>query len=359
MGAEPASIPAMTYKQTVHNLMGRVPFEIDQDTEIKPRKPTMANSMFLTNKEQGDWAEKVVLGAINENSDEYVAMKYGRDDSLPADDPNFDEFFTSYINELNTIGKRPDILIYKKNDISDDMDLESADTVNRAVAALEVRSSSFLAKKYARYINDRTKIAETEIVRMLEGIRKNPYGSLLKEKNPAIHELLHSASTESFRDIDFRLPSWRSTEDLKHLSGMLRSIKAQISILHKRDHLSITPKLEDLLLVNRWIQAFGVRHYYLQVFFDKAYIIPFKRILEIVSDSNNEEAIYTIEADVKNQNKTTIKVDLKVGSEILGKLICLNIAQDSKSWREGVCSTMLLSEAERGIWIQMCLWKRL
>ena len=310
----------MTYKQDIHNLMGRIPFELDLGAEIKPRKPTMANSEFLTNKEQGDWAEAIVLGAINENSNEYVAVKYGRDDSLPADDPNFDEFFASYVNELNTIGKCPDILIYRKSDTSDDMNLKSIDTVGQAVAALEIRSSSFLAKKYAKFMSGRTTTAETEITRALEEIKKQPYDALLKDKNPIIHELLHSASIESFRDIDFRKPSWRSTEELRQLSVMLGRIKKQISILHKRDHLSITPKLEDLLLVNRWIQTFGVRHYYLQVFFDKAYVIPFKKILEVTLDSGNEGVIYTIEADTKNQRKTTLKIDLRVGREMLGKI---------------------------------------
>ena len=91
-------------------------------------------------------------------------------------------------------------------------------------------------------------------------------------------------------------------------------------MLHKRDYLSITPKLEDLALVNRWIQRFNVRHFYLQVFFDKAYVIPFKNILEIVSDSTNEDSVFSVEVDVKNQGKTTIKINIQVGKEILGRI---------------------------------------
>lgn len=34
----------------------------------------MASSEFLTNKEQGDWAEQVVFNAINKNSEEYRAV---------------------------------------------------------------------------------------------------------------------------------------------------------------------------------------------------------------------------------------------------------------------------------------------
>jgi hypothetical protein len=44
----------------------------------------MANSEFLTNKEQGDWAEEIVFKAINEFSKDFFVVKYGRDDSIAA-----------------------------------------------------------------------------------------------------------------------------------------------------------------------------------------------------------------------------------------------------------------------------------
>ena len=91
-------------------------------------------------------------------------------------------------------------------------------------------------------------------------------------------------------------------------------------MLHKRDYLSITPKVEDLALVNRWIQHFNVRHFYLQVFFDKAYVIPFRSILEIASDPSKEDVVFSVERDIKNQGKTTIKINVQVGKEILGRI---------------------------------------
>ena len=100
----------------------------------------------------------------------------------------------------------------------------------------------------------------------------------------------------------------------------MKKLKAQIKILHKRDYLSITPKLEDITLVNRWISKFNVRHYYLQVFFDKAYIIPFKDVLEITTDPEKEGIVFSIEKDVKNQRKTTIKINIQVGQEVIGKI---------------------------------------
>lgn len=104
------------------------------------------------------------------------------------------------------------------------------------------------------------------------------------------------------------------------MTELLKQLKENIKVLHKRDYLSITPKVEDIALVNRWIQKYNVRHFYLQVFFDKAYVISFKDILELVSNEDNEGNSFSIERDVKNQRKTTIKVNVQVGKEIIGKI---------------------------------------
>ena len=113
-----------TYRNTIAHLIKMSPFEIEPDVQMTGRAPTMASSMFLTNKEQGDWAEEIVLNAINENSQEYCAIKYGRADSLAAGDPGFADFYASYINELNTIGKKPDLLVYKRADVPEYYDLD-------------------------------------------------------------------------------------------------------------------------------------------------------------------------------------------------------------------------------------------
>ncbi len=311
-----------TYKETIASLIGSTPFDIDTDIQISGRPPTMASSEFLTNKEQGDWAEQVVFNAINENSDEYCAVRYGRADNLAAGDPGFADFYSRYQDELNDTGKKPDLLIFRRSDASnsENCDLDDGDFVRKAIAAIEVRSSSFLADKYSAFMEDRTREAEAECNRIQKILLQEPLSGLLKEKSPELHELVQRATPDTFREIDFRLRSWSSSESLISLSDYLKRLKAQIRILHKRDYLSITPKLEDMALVNRWIQRFGVRHYYLQVFFDKAYVIPFRDILTLSSDSRNEGAVFSVERDVKNQRKTTIKINVKVGKEILGQI---------------------------------------
>ena len=310
------------YKGRILRLVRDAPFDIDTEIVITGRLPTLANSEFLTNKEQGDWAEQIVFNAINGHSDEYRAVRYGRDDALSAGDPGFAEFYAAYQDELNTIGKKPDILIYRRDDLPDsgDCDLEDADFVSKAVAAIEVRSSSFLAQRYSAFMGARNRNAEIECARLQRLLLASPYRELLSQRNPQIYQLISSATAETFRELDFRRPNWSSTAELRQMTNLLKSLKEQIKTLHKRDYLSITPKLEDLSLVNRWIQHFGVRHHYLQVFFDKAYIIPFERILEIATDPDNEGHLFSVEQDTKNQRKTTIKIDIGICREILGRI---------------------------------------
>ena len=313
---------AESYRDTILRLIQATPFEIDIDLQVSGRMPTLANSEFLTNKEQGDWAEEIALAAINENSQEYQAVKYGRDDSLSAGDSGFREFYMEYQNELNEIGKKPDLLIYRSSDLptSGRVDLEDDEFVERAIAAIEVRSSSFLADRYSSFMEARTRAAEKECVAIQQQLLQEPYAELLAQRRPHIHEMVCNATVETFRELSFRRPNWSSSQDLRELTALLRDLKGQMEILQTRNYLSITPKIEDLALVNRWIQTFGVRHYYMQVFFDKAYVIPFRQILEIVSDSDNEGPIFSVERDTKNQGKTTIKVDVQVGKEMLGRI---------------------------------------
>lgn len=310
------------YKKTISQLIDTAPFFIDTEIKIAGNPPTMAGSEFLTNKEQGDWAEQVVLNAINENTAEYIAVHYGRSDSLAAGDIGFNNFYREYQDELNRIGKKPDILLFHRTDISstDEIDLSNDEFIRKAVAAIEVRSSSFLANKYAKYMEERTQRAEQECLTLRDCILTEPFSTALLEKSPDIHRMITTATATTFRELDFRLRSWSTTETLKTLSEYLKSLKEKIKILHKRDYLSITPKVEDIALVNRWIQFFGVKHFYLQVFFDKAYIIPFKNILEICSNPAKEDVVFSVERDVKNQGKTTIKINVQVGREILARI---------------------------------------
>ena len=311
-----------TYRETIQRLISESPFEIDTELQITGRIPTLATSAFLTNKQQGDWAEEIVCNAINEYSQEYRALKYGRDDSLDAGDPGFREFYAAYQDELNSVGKKPDILIFHRSDVPSEStyDLEDVEFVQSAIAAIEVRSSSFLATRYSDFMSERTHRAEAESARIQSLILREPYASLLLEKRPHLFKIISEASIDTFRELDFIARGWYSSQELRELSQYLKELKEQIKILQTRDYLSITPKLEDISVVNRWIQNFGVPHYYLQVFFDKGYIIPLKDILELTSDPKNEDVIFSVERNVKNQGKTTINMNIQVGREIIRRI---------------------------------------
>lgn len=309
------------YKDDILNLIKQSPLEIDTEIQMTGRPPTMANSEFLTNKEQGDWAEQVVYKAINECSDDYFAVQYGRSDSIAAGDNGFADFYMEYQSELNTIGKRPDLLIFKLSDFPNrNIDIENDDHVKKAVVALEVRSSSFLIEKYTAFMDERQNYAVNKCGEIRSKILDGRLGELLKRKNHAIYQLIKEATDETFKELDFRRPSWSLTQELRALTELLKELKENIKTLHKRDYLSITPKMEDIALVNRWVQHYNVKHFYLQVFFDKAYVISFQDILELVSNDDNEGNNFSIERDVKNQGKTTIKINVKIGKEIIGRI---------------------------------------
>lgn len=309
------------YRSRISRLISNLPFDVGTDWEAVGRAPTLASSEFLTNKQQGDWAERIVLEAINNSSPEHFAVMYGKSDDLAAGDPGFADFYAAYLRELNRIGKAPDILIFERPSAPAGSTLRMDEsTVSSAIAAIEVRSSSFLANRYADFMERRTRNALAECESVCKELLAPPYSTLLEEKNETLYKILCNATPETFKELDFRAVHWSSSPQLEQMSRLLKALKKQIKLLHKRDYLGITPKLEDLALVNRWIQSFGVRHFYLQVFFDKAYLIPFEEILAIASNSDNEGTVFSVERDVKNQQKTTLKINVRIGKELLGRI---------------------------------------
>lgn len=310
----------MDYRREIRDLLLSAPVPVDLDLQAQGRPPTQASSHFLTNREQGTWAEDLALRAINAHAGDLRAVHYGEKATAAAGEPGFSAHYAAYQNELNTIGKRPDILLFRSSDLPDPHRSLDPDTVERAVAGLEVRSSSFLADRYGAFMDGRTRTAESRCLILRQQILTEPYASLLARKNPVLHDLLRTASVSTLRELSFRQPSWRSTPDLRHLTDLLKAMKQEISVLHRRDYLSITPKVEDLVMVNRWIQTYGVRHYYMQVFFDKAYLISFLDILRMIRDPGSDGPSFRIEEDVKNQGKTTIKINIAVSTEVIGRI---------------------------------------
>ena len=83
----------------------------------KGRVPSQVSGEFITNREQGDWAEVLFLQIVNAKCDGLTALSYGRGENLIAGDPGFKEFFEAYQEELVNLGKCPDLLIFKDEDL--------------------------------------------------------------------------------------------------------------------------------------------------------------------------------------------------------------------------------------------------
>lgn len=320
----------MNYYERIRNLIKTVPVELVDFSMPRDvaRIPTQASSNFITNKEQGDWAEKLVFRAINDNSRNYVAVRYGKSDDLIAGDKGFDKFFDEFQEELDTIGKRPDLLVFRRADFDEQLgydishishnDIDSY--VRKAIAGIEVRSSAFLISQYDREMQERMEMYKVNALALRDKILSEYQDLLQYPQRMNYIEVLKNINENTLSVTDFKVPGWRSTARLAALNDLFKELKHAIKETQKRDYLSITPKVEDLKVVYKWIETFNVPHFYFQVFFDKVYGMSFERILEIISDENNDGVIFSVEADTKNQNKTTIKIKSNEGEEIAFKV---------------------------------------
>ncbi|HRX30641.1 MAG TPA: AccI family restriction endonuclease [Tenuifilaceae bacterium] len=320
----------MTYYDRISKLIQVVPttlvdFSLPRDPA---RIPTQASSNFIINKEQGDWAENLIFRAFNEASKNFVAVKYDKSDNLVAGEEGFDAFYREFQEELDSIGKRPDLLVFKREDFNAKLGYDIShnphhtitEYVKKAIAGIEVRSSAFLIDKYEEAMQVKTEKFSQIALQTRDFILTEFQKELNHPSRQSYIDVLQGITPKTLSVTDFRVPSWSSTERLILLKSYFRKLKEAIKEIQKRDYLSITPKVEDLKVVYKWIEVFNVPHFYFQVFFDKVYGISFEHILSIISDSNNEDIVFSVEADTKNQNKTTIKIKSKAGIQIASKV---------------------------------------
>lgn len=320
----------MTYSDKIKELINKVPVELVDFSQPRDvaRIPTQASSNFITNKEQGDWAENLITRAFNETSENYIAVKYGKSDDLVAGDNGFDVFFQEFQKELDTIGKRPDLLIFKKTDFNNKLGFDIShvpheqidEYVKKAVAGIEVRSSAFLIDHYEEAMQMRTDRYARMALDLKNKILTEYQNELSHPSRNNYIDLLNGITENTLSVADFKVPGWRSNERLIKLNDLFKQLKTAIKEIQKRDYLSITPKVEDIKVVYKWIETFNVPHFYFQVFFDKIYGISFEQILNIISNSDNDGVIFSVESDTKNQNKTTIKIKSKEGIEIASRV---------------------------------------
>ncbi|TAF96623.1 MAG: AccI family restriction endonuclease [Cytophagia bacterium] len=320
----------MSYYHKIRALTKQVPIELVdfEQPRDQARTPTQASSNFITNKEQGDWAENLITRAINAASNNLVAVKYGKSDDLVAGEDGFDIFYQDFQHELDTIDKRPDLLIFKRDDFDPDLGFDISQVphhqitayVRKAIAGIEVRSSAFLIDRYEQAMQARTEKFVKMAIETKNRILSDYLDILQHPARENYIELLNGINAKTLAVTDFRVPSWSSSARLVELKDLFRTLKTSIREIQKRDYLSITPKVEDIKVVYKWIETFHVPHFYFQVFFDKVYGISFEQILQIISNPDNDGGVFSVETDPKNQNKTTIKINSKSGLLIATKV---------------------------------------
>ena len=266
----------MSYYERIRELTKGVPttlvdFGLPRDPA---RTPTQASSNFITNKEQGDWAENLVTRAINETSKNYVAIKYGKSDNLIAGEDGFDTFYQNFQSELDTIGKRPDLLIFKKSDFDETLGYDISqiphgqitEYIKRAIAGIEVRSSAFLIDRYEAAMQIRTE-KFTQLALQKKDRLLTEYKDILEHPLRQNYiQILEAITQDTLSVTDFRVPSWSSSERMVQVKNLFRDLKTEIKEIQKRNYLSITPKVEDIKVVYKWIETFNVPHFYFQVF---------------------------------------------------------------------------------------------
>lgn len=76
--------------------------------------PNFRGSDFVMRYEQGRWSEDRILASINA-SDRYRALPYGRSGVGPKDKAKIPEYWAKYI-KAESIGKRPDLLVLRRED---------------------------------------------------------------------------------------------------------------------------------------------------------------------------------------------------------------------------------------------------
>jgi hypothetical protein len=79
-----------------------------------------------------------------------------------------------------------------------------------------------------------------------------------------------------------------------------------------REVPSFTVKVEDLKIVYRWIERYGIPQAYVQVFFDSIFAINILSVFEIIASG----AGFKIETPAKSQEKSTIMIPITSGLQI-------------------------------------------
>lgn len=196
----------------------------------------------------GDWAEETLKNTINGQQTIHQALHYGDTNELAAGDDLFQAYYLSELESTRVYGKRPDLLLY---DIS------------------KLPAKDALADK---------PISDTEELAKL------------------------AAAAIEVRSSKFKAIQYMRVREEERTNG-----KKGVRLCP-----SFTVKVEDLIIVYRWMERFRVRQSYVQVFLDSIFGINFLNVFELIGEGKN----IVIEKPKQSQEKATIMIPITFGHQI-------------------------------------------
>jgi AccI restriction endonuclease len=214
----------------------------------KPRIPVDANSNFLGNRAMGDWAESTLKGLLMESSFALHPIHYGDTGEISAGDEVFKDYYLAELEATRVFGKRPDLLLYSSE--------------------------------------------------------ATPSEDEFKEKTVVETETLAGRASAA---IEVRSSKFKALQYMR-----IRKMEREAGIKVDRSCPSFTVKVEDLIIVYRWMERFQVPECYTQVFFDSIFGINFLEIFEIIGSGSG----FKIETPKQSQEKATIMIPITSGHRI-------------------------------------------
>lgn len=214
----------------------------------KPRIPVDANSNFLGNRAMGDWAESALKNLLIGSQSGFQPIHYGDSNQIAAGDEGFKDYYLKELETTRVFGKRPDLLLY-----SPESTLEGKEFSKRTVTETEALARQALAA------------------------------------------------------IEVRSSKFKALQYMR-----VREQEREASVKVDRSCPSFTVKVEDLIIVYRWMERFQVPECYTQVFFDSIFGINFLQIFEVIGSGTG----FKIETPRQSQEKATIMIPITCGHRI-------------------------------------------
>lgn len=217
------------------------------------RVPTDARSEFLANRAMGDWAENLLANALRVTCQGWQVSHFGETNSIAAGHQDFRNHYLKGLEEVRLYGKRPDLLLFDKYK-----------TPN---------------------ITENLSILDFD---MIDQIANYAIGSI------------------EVRSSKFDALTYMTVRTKQRESGK--------KVL--RGAPSFTVKVEDLVIVYRWLERKRSPQAYFQVFFDSVFAINVLDIFNLIGSGFGLKNGIVIETPANSQGKATIMIPITLGTQV-------------------------------------------